>query len=740
MPLPSPILDDRSYAQLRDELIRRIPVYNREWSDHNPSDPGITLIELFAYLGETLLFRFNQIPEATKLEFLRLLQIAQRPPQPARGLLRLAPQIDPSKLEIPLIAQGTVARAGAIEFELQTEVRALPLSAVALCKAARELPDPDEEPERFAELQAVIDALDGLDSDEEIASYEPLELDPEAQGPAVDFNEAVDGCLWIALIAPDDLDPIEVRDALVGHQEAPLLLNLGFVPDLAAPPPEQVDPCPGEGGSGSGSAIEWQISTGQISGDQPSYLALKLAGDSTGGLEREGVVRLQLPRRADELGNFAVAPELIGARDFPPAIDEQLAPQVVAWIRAFRRDGAGFGKVQWIGANVSELIQQRQAKTAFLGTGDGQPDQVVSLLHAPVIPGSLVLEVEEPEGWVRWTEVDGFHASREDDRHFVLDHASGQVRFGNGLGGRAPQWGQRIRAKRWLWGGGVEGNVAARAITKIDAAKVEGDNPLPAWGGAAGETIAEALERIPGELRRRDRCMARRDFSELALQTPGTDLIRAETLPRFHPPTRVSEAAGIVSVVVWPRRDPLHPSAPVPDSRTLRRVCEWLDARRLVTTELYVIPPRYVKIAVAVGIVVKPGYPIEGVRRWAELILRQYLAPVPPHGPEGQGWPLGRRVVAGELEAAVSQVEGVEYVRNLRLAGWDAPSESWVEVVADREADPPIEATIELRLDELPELAEVTVIDGPAMAPGQQIGPPPPAKTPVPVPLEREEC
>ena len=67
MPLPTPILDNRSWQELRDDLVRRIPVYNPEWTDHNASDPGITLIELFAFLGENLLFRFNQIPEATRL-------------------------------------------------------------------------------------------------------------------------------------------------------------------------------------------------------------------------------------------------------------------------------------------------------------------------------------------------------------------------------------------------------------------------------------------------------------------------------------------------------------------------------------------------------------------------------------------------------------------------------------------------------------------------------------------------
>src|SRR5438128_9601027 len=90
MPIPNPILDDRSYQQLRDELVGRIPVYAPEWTDHNASDPGITLIELFAFLGENLLFRFNQIPDATKLAFLKLLQIPLRPAVPARAMVTLA--------------------------------------------------------------------------------------------------------------------------------------------------------------------------------------------------------------------------------------------------------------------------------------------------------------------------------------------------------------------------------------------------------------------------------------------------------------------------------------------------------------------------------------------------------------------------------------------------------------------------------------------------------------------------
>ena len=56
------------------------------------------------------------------------------------------------------------------------------------------------------------------------------------------------------------------------------------------------------------------------------------------------------------------------------------------------------------------------------------------------------------------------------------------------------------------------------------------------------------------------------------------------------------------------------------------------------------------------------------MRRWVELILRQYLAPLPPFGPDGGGWPLGRAVRRAELEAVAVQVEGVEYLEGLGLA------------------------------------------------------------------------
>src|SRR5688572_28616370 len=87
MALIAPVLDNRTYEQLRDELVGRIPSVTPEWTNHNESDPGIALLELFAHLGESLLFRFNQIPETTKIAFLQQLGVRPRSAQPAHVLL-----------------------------------------------------------------------------------------------------------------------------------------------------------------------------------------------------------------------------------------------------------------------------------------------------------------------------------------------------------------------------------------------------------------------------------------------------------------------------------------------------------------------------------------------------------------------------------------------------------------------------------------------------------------------------
>jgi hypothetical protein len=732
MPLPRPILDDRAFEQLRNELVRRIPVYNPEWTDHNTSDPGITLLELFASLGEGLLFRFNQIPETTRLEFLRLLNVPLLPASASGAILGLS-----LKRGGPvLVPVGSEARAGAILFETRTEVRVLPVAARAVAKATADAPQAADAPEVFDHFQRSLDAIEGLKSTESAAAYENRVVSPKGDGPPVDFSKTVDGLLWVAVLADDAHTPAAARAIILDDPEAPLALNLGYAPDRRAfdgdapPTPALLKSlaCPGDCPATTAPGVVWQISTGRLDGTRPVYRTLNVVGDGTAGLTREGVVRLRLPRAETDFGTFALDdPDRGGIGDLPPKLDDPTEAKLIFWVRAYRPDGGRFGRVLAVVANATDVVQWRSARTEFLGAGTGQPGQIMTVINRPVIASSLVLEVEEPGGWRQWDEVESFDVSGPDDRHYTLDRESGEIHFG-GLA-RVPQIGERVRARGYKFGGGAVGNVPPAAISKLPAFDtVATANPLAANGGEDGETVVDGIDRITGEFRRHDRAVTAGDFRELAGMTPGAGIARAECLPRFHPPSRKEDAAGVVTVIVWPKDDPLHPDAPVPDRAQLRAVCERLDARRLVTTELYVIPPRYRKIAASVGLRVKQGFGVDAVRHWVELVVRQYLAPLPPYGPSGEGWPLGRRVHGPELQAAALQVEGVEYLEGLEVAGWDPATGSWVS------------GTVTLDIDEVPELAAITVVEGPPAPAGTDLGPPSPDLTPVPIPILREVC
>src|SRR6185503_20397775 len=90
MPIRPPALDDRSFDDLVTDLVRRIPAHTPEWTNPREGDPGRTLIDLFAWLADTILYRANLIPERQRLAFLRVLGVGMRPAVPAHGLVQVS--------------------------------------------------------------------------------------------------------------------------------------------------------------------------------------------------------------------------------------------------------------------------------------------------------------------------------------------------------------------------------------------------------------------------------------------------------------------------------------------------------------------------------------------------------------------------------------------------------------------------------------------------------------------------
>lgn len=114
MTLPSPNLDDRDFQTLVQEARRVIAQRCPDWTDLSPGDPGMVLLELFAHLTETMIYRLNRLPEKAYVEFLRLIGLRLQPPSAASVELRFSlnrPRDRP--VEIPRGTRVTTSRTGA---------------------------------------------------------------------------------------------------------------------------------------------------------------------------------------------------------------------------------------------------------------------------------------------------------------------------------------------------------------------------------------------------------------------------------------------------------------------------------------------------------------------------------------------------------------------------------------------------------------------------------------------------
>ena len=111
MPLESPNLDDRTWRQLVDSATARIRADAPDWTDLSPGDPGIVLLEAFAYLTESMIYRLNRVPDKLFIEFLRLIGVALQPPGAASVTLLFTRERGArGAIEIPRGTQVTVAR------------------------------------------------------------------------------------------------------------------------------------------------------------------------------------------------------------------------------------------------------------------------------------------------------------------------------------------------------------------------------------------------------------------------------------------------------------------------------------------------------------------------------------------------------------------------------------------------------------------------------------------------------
>jgi predicted phage baseplate assembly protein len=390
--------------------------------------------------------------------------------------------------------------------------------------------------------------------------------------------------------------------------------------------------------------------------DGAEWAPLAVLRDESQKLTRTGVIELQGPpsgrMRARLLGKAQDAPRFwLRARLVQPGYD---APPRLLAVRT----------------NSVLALQVETLAFEVVGGSDGRMDQEFSLGGVPVLAGSLVLEVDEGPGFVRWQEVEDLFGSGPDDTHFTLQRSTGKLRFGDGTRGRIPVANPRrranIRALEYRVGGGLRGNVGAGAIvvlqTSVDGIDQAGVTNLQAAGGGSDEeTLAAASARAPHTLKSRDRAVTASDYEELALRL----VARAKALPLSHPQFPGVEVPGVVSVLVVPAVDTAKNPAPTPSEGTLRAVCALLEERRTVTTELYVVGPRYREVTVTAELVADDDADLGVVKQAVSAAVSGYFDPL-AGGEDGTGWPFGGSIFYSRLYRRLL-IDGVNRIVSLTL-------------------------------------------------------------------------
>jgi len=707
MPITPPRLDDRKYDDLVDELLARVPAHTPEWVPQQTGDPGRTLLELFAWLADAVLYRANLIPERQRLAFLQLLGMPLQPARAARGVVSL--MLD-EKNPLTAVTLAKEARLpGPVNFETLSEVSVLPVSGECYYKRAlttkekTDLADVIEGLRQFHKINGDVDAY----------VTTPAFVDGMASKAGLDVvQDTADRSLWIALFAADAQDVATVKAALAGGGEGRQILNVGIAPAIVLP--ESFDEIRRPGRLDH----SWWVSTADLLDDKPIYSSLRRLSDSTQEYTRRGIERLVLPGDVADFGVLegdARKEANAGVGDRPPRLDDpdRLA-RLVAWLRLRSADKLESMALSWAGVNAVEIDQRQTVRDRIIGQSDGSADQVLQLALTSIEPDSFELQVEESgRGYVIWQAIEDIALGGRDDGIFVLDSEAGTVRFGDGIHGRIPEAGRRIRVAQMRAGGGAIGNLAAGTLKTIEAKGLDGatvtrklkvTQGIATDGGSDAETLSEAELRIPARLRHRNRAVTEEDYRALTAEAPGANIGRVEVLPRFMPRQRRFNVPGVVSVMVLPRKEMIEAPNPRPDQPTIQKVYDYLSARRPLATELYVIGCEYIPVAISVGITVRPGFGHDQVNYDVREAVQEYLWPLPPYGPAGEGWPLGRSIKDREMEVIIAQVKGVNTVTGINL--FQLQNKVWQVLPRSQQCQA---VQIDMKEWQLPELLAVTV-------------------------------
>jgi predicted phage baseplate assembly protein len=658
MTLPLPILDVRTFTEMVEEGRSMIPGTAPVWTDFNYHDPGITLVDLLAWLTEQDIYRLDRVTDAGYRSFLRLAGVQPRPPLVADSILAFSisnqahPQPFPAGVQVES-SDGTVI------FQTVDDLWASPSTLTSL----------------FAGPEAAL--------------VDCTKQNQSSSGHFLPFgsNPVVGDSLYLGFNQPPADQAVKLSLYVwVGNPEADKATRARLISEWKSAtetaevycraedcPDDSKAPMPVPSDSSLPEIADirgwWQHYSArtvwEFYATPGVWTPLTQVTDETRALTLSGPVSFLAPAGSSQLQGG-----LPGGQ----------APKLY-FIRCRLANG-GFEcppDIRRIAFNAVRAHHAADiAQPEHLGISTGRAQQDFSFRHKPVVAHSSKLTVRAAGSLaqVPWTEEPSWDSVGPHANSYVLAPETGQITFGDGRIGRVPQAGADIEVQYQV-GGGAAGNVPACTLKvpapwsawPIPVADIAISMPVAATGGTDAELLSAALVRAYVELTEVSRAVTLSDFQTLARAVPGVPVARAFALANYDPDFPCFSAAGCVTVVVLP---PCPDTQPQPTPGFLEAVARYLERRRPVTTEVRVVGPSYTIVSVSARLNAVSGVDAQMLAQQAQAALAAFLNPL-LGGPQQNGWPVGRGVYSAEILTLLNALPGVVYVDALTLQADQGP-------------------------------------------------------------------
>jgi hypothetical protein len=649
--LPIPNLDNKKFDELVEEARLLIARHAKEtWTDHNIHDPGITFIELFAWLAEMQIYQLNQLTIAQYEKFLKLVGLYPESAKAAAVDVTFS-NVTVEKSIAAGTALSTVVGDDNIVFETTESINLIPQKLVRIITFYDEMATDNfkansQENMYFAPFGEK--ALEGtsllLGFDQPLPENKihlTLELYETDLPPAGQFDNE----------PPFVHPPVNVVwEYLSGGDWHPLVIHrqAGFkLRDYS----RFIKKYPH-----AGKILQPLI---EVAHDE---ICLNMALLTEEQRQDLGLALNEILRHdnTDSVLSMLTSGRIVF--DGPSAMSENEGHY---WIRSRLLQGRYeiVPRIDRLLINTVPAVQVETIRNEPLDAGLDRPGQKVSLKNSPVISDSQRIEVQnDKDEWEPWSSVEDFELSGPGDLNYIFDPQSGEIVFGNGLNGRVPAASKLIRAAEYKITKGSKGNIPKGQHFLYEG--FEGVNLKPGYGGEDAESLEHAISRARKEFRTRYRAITSQDYEILALSTPGLRVARAWAIANYNTDLPcIGDFPAAVTVVVVPYTR-AGETTPMPSDGFIKTVYEHLNKHRLITSSLHVAAPEYVKISIDCKIHIKNKSDPDAVERRVQEALTSFLDPI-RGGTENNGWPFGRAVYSSEIYQVIDKVVDVDFATDL---------------------------------------------------------------------------